>query len=307
ILSKKMEVAMSYCTKCGKEVLEGSSFCKHCGSTISGGSNVSSPPPISTSLPVITDEDYNIFVGKNAAKYIMKFKSFEAGGFDSFKATWHWPAFFVPFWWLLYRKLYGWALLAFVTGWIPYIGWFILPIVWAITANYIYYRQTKRNLLEIKLLHPSPETQRVVMAVTGGVGNAALIIAVFVSCIAIIGILAAIAIPQFVQYQKRASCAAAKSDLKSAYTMAQGFYADNQNANISSIQQLEKLGLKPTEGVNLEIIRGDNSNLIISSKHNRCDETYFVNHTGEISNSAPAPETPPAPAPAPEAAPAPAR
>ena len=45
--------------------------------------------------------------------------------------------------------------------------------------------------------------------------------------IAIIGILAAIAIPQFTAYKARGYNAGAKADLKNAYTAAQAYFADN--------------------------------------------------------------------------------
>ena len=46
--------------------------------------------------------------------------------------------------------------------------------------------------------------------------------------IAIIGILAAIAIPQFASYRKKAYNAAALSDMKTAKTTLEAYYADNQ-------------------------------------------------------------------------------
>ena len=46
--------------------------------------------------------------------------------------------------------------------------------------------------------------------------------------VAIIGILAAIAIPQFSAYRQRAYNSAAQSDLKNAKTALEAFYADYQ-------------------------------------------------------------------------------
>lgn len=46
--------------------------------------------------------------------------------------------------------------------------------------------------------------------------------------VAIIGILAAIAIPQFSKYRQKAYNSAAQSDLKNAKTAFEAFYADNQ-------------------------------------------------------------------------------
>ena len=56
--------------------------------------------------------------------------------------------------------------------------------------------------------------------------------------IAIIGILAAIAIPQFSAYKQRGYNVAAKSDAKNAYTAAQAYFADNATGTISAIGDL---------------------------------------------------------------------
>jgi type II secretion system protein G len=45
--------------------------------------------------------------------------------------------------------------------------------------------------------------------------------------VAIIGILAAIAIPQFASYRKKAFDSAAQSDLKTMRTELEGYYTDN--------------------------------------------------------------------------------
>ena len=55
--------------------------------------------------------------------------------------------------------------------------------------------------------------------------------------IAIIGILAAIAIPQFTSYRQRGYNAAAKADAKNAYTAAQAYYSDNPAADIDLLSQ----------------------------------------------------------------------
>ncbi len=47
--------------------------------------------------------------------------------------------------------------------------------------------------------------------------------------VAIIGILAAIAIPQFASYRKNAFNAAAQSDLKTIKTELEGYYTDHYN------------------------------------------------------------------------------
>jgi type IV pilus assembly protein PilA len=56
--------------------------------------------------------------------------------------------------------------------------------------------------------------------------------------IAIIGILAAIAIPQFSSYRQKAYMAVTKSDVKNAYTAVQAFISENPGAAIPVVSQL---------------------------------------------------------------------
>jgi len=62
--------------------------------------------------------------------------------------------------------------------------------------------------------------------------------------IAIIGILAAIAIPQFSAYRQRGYAAQVKSDLKNSYTAAQAYLADNPTATAMAATDLTTYGYK---------------------------------------------------------------
>jgi hypothetical protein len=97
----------------------------------------------------VTEQEVSSFIGENAENYIRKFRKFSVDGVDKFSWTWHWPAFFFGFWWLLYRKLYVWALIAFLLLMIPY--WFFLnSFVYGVIANYIYYKQVKKKITQKK-------------------------------------------------------------------------------------------------------------------------------------------------------------
>lgn len=245
-----------FCPECGKEIKDGSKFCRYCGSTLSTGSPVSVPPsPTSGPSSVITDEEYCSFIGKNAAKYIMKFKSFGTDGFDSFKATWHWPAFFSPFLWLIYRKLYLWALLVFILGCIPFVG-IIIMIVFGISANYIYYKHAKQKIAEIKFLHPTSDTQRhVEYARAGGVNAVALwFFGIFLLLVFFItAVIAAIAIPQFIQYKKRGYISTLNTDCKNAYTASVAHTVDNPYDTDITLEEVKNAGYDQTAGVTTEL------------------------------------------------------
>lgn len=67
--------------------------------------------------------------------------------------------------------------------------------------------------------------------------------------IAIIGILAAIAIPQFMQYRKRGYVATLNSDCKNAYTASIAYFVDNDQLNVINVAQLAHAGYAQSGGV----------------------------------------------------------
>lgn len=270
---------MSYCTKCGKEVAQGSSFCPKCGDQLS---NIQSDMQSTPGSAIITEQEYFNFIWKNADKYLTKFKKFNSGGTDGFSATWHWPAFFVPFFWMLYRKLYLWALLVFVIAIIPVVNFTFpfLMILFGITSNYIYYKHTRKKLLEIKLV-PSSEIQKAVnIAHQGGV-NSAIVIVVAIWFIFSGAILAAIAIPQFLEFKKRGACVSAKADLKNAYTTSQAYFLNYPKGNINNADDLKDYGFQKSGKVLVQI-KGTANSLLITASHPDCDKTYVADSGGNI-------------------------
>ncbi len=99
--------------------------------------------------------------------------------------------------------------------------------------------------------------------------------------IAIIGILAAIAIPQFTAYRTRGYNANAKADVKNAYTAAQAFFSDSPAGSVDSSATLTGYGYKPSANVSMTAT-GNNSTLVISAKHGSGDTTYSTDSSGAI-------------------------
>jgi type IV pilus assembly protein PilA len=101
---------------------------------------------------------------------------------------------------------------------------------------------------------------------------------------AIIGILAAIAIPQFSAYRTRGFNTAANSDAKNSFTAAQAFFADNATGTIGSTADLTSYGFKPSSGVNASA-SGVLSSLTITTSHVSGNILYSVDKDGNITTS----------------------
>jgi type IV pilus assembly protein PilA len=67
--------------------------------------------------------------------------------------------------------------------------------------------------------------------------------------VALIAILTAIALPQFVQHRARGYKAALNSDLKNAYTASQAYFSDYPSATINAATKVTNFGYTPSTDV----------------------------------------------------------
>lgn len=234
-----------FCAKCGNKNDDSSKHCSNCGFALIQGTNTES---VKTELT--NEELYKAYIGiSNQDYYLNHFKRFDANGKAS--ATWHWPAFFVTFYWLLYRKMWLQALGYFVLPYIVmiviailagiageagaiiigvlylafYVAIFVLPGMY---ANKLYYEYCKKKIAELTARKLSTERTLGELTGLGGTSNAGLIVALVFVGIAMIGILAAIAIPAYQDYTTRARLAQALMTEKSAATTVSNYYLEHQ-------------------------------------------------------------------------------
>jgi len=104
--------------------------------------------------------------------------------------------------------------------------------------------------------------------------------------VGIIAILAAIAVPQFIQYRQRGFRTELTSDLKNAYTAAQAYFSDYPGATIDSIVKLTSAGwlASPRVGWSSGDLRIDSGT--VSLTHSQLPaprNTGSVSSTGAIS------------------------
>ena len=204
------------------------------------------------------------YVGpKNNDYYQRQFDKFRSG---SGVVTWHWPAFFLASFWLLYRKMWLYALgywlglpialtaLSFVLARVA--GQLFADVTYNVIylvcvfllmpmfANWFYYRHAVSKVDRVTTASPSPEQQSIEVARIGGTSNIVLVLAP-VLVISVIGILAAIAIPAYQDYTIRAQVAEGMSLASGARVAVAELYQregvlarDNLSAGLPSADQL---------------------------------------------------------------------
>lgn len=202
-------------------------------------------------------ELYSAAVGPAKADYYVPiFLRFDDP--DGGRASWNWPAFFVTFYWLLYRRMYGIAvlylfgfplalvLLAVVAGlmlgegtatFVYLIGAIAVPwIAMPIFANAMYHSHIRGVIAKLRATAPSEEAliQRLIGRSSG---SAAAVVIALVLLFPIAGILAAIAIPAYQDYTIRSQvheglnlAGAVKAAVAETYATRQAWPADLQDA-----------------------------------------------------------------------------
>jgi prepilin-type N-terminal cleavage/methylation domain-containing protein len=99
--------------------------------------------------------------------------------------------------------------------------------------------------------------------------------------IAIIGILAAIAIPQFTAYRVRGYNTAARADVKNMYTAAQAFFSDSPSGTATTAI-LQTYGYRVTNNVTPVVTTGTVTGLAMTAVHASGTTTYSADSTGNI-------------------------
>lgn len=239
-----------FCPKCGNSNDDSAKFCSSCGSALPQAVKDVPPPQTEIDAPRNPDERYKAIVGpKNQDYYLSHFSRFDSN--RKAGVSWHWPAFFVTFYWFLYRKMWLNALIYFF---LPYLVMIPLGIVGAVAgnsadtligigyvlfliaifvlppiyANTLYYKHCKKKIAEAGSSSQDLQRQLGKLSGKGGTSNVALIFVLVFAFIAFIGILAAIAIPAYQDYTTKARLAEAVTVGRSAADSVSNYYNQHQ-------------------------------------------------------------------------------
>ena len=105
--------------------------------------------------------------------------------------------------------------------------------------------------------------------------------------VAIIGILAAIAIPQFSQYRDRGNASAVRADVKNAYTAAMVHFNDNPGVALTAAG-LTAAGFNATDNVTVAVTgAGNPADFVLTGTHAAlaATRTYIMDETGAATDN----------------------
>ncbi|WP_405234185.1 pilin [Lentisalinibacter salinarum] len=211
-----------HCANCGKIIPEEAHFCNHCGAQVS--SPAGAVTDSSSTSPSDRETLLRTAIGpKNTDYYLERFRKFETG---KSSVSWNWPAFFISFYWLLYRKMWLYAAAyLFVPTFIYLLGFFVAAafttedtaaligivanlvaifVIFPMFANRLYYRVLSNRITKAER-HEESDQRMLWLARKGGTTNAVWIVLLIVVVGG--GILAAIAIPAYQDYTIRSQVA----------------------------------------------------------------------------------------------------
>lgn len=268
------------CPICGSTNENSAKFCSSCGGVLA---QPTVKPASRTDMSISNDdtEFYKAAIGPKNQNYYLRYFSRTDGG-KKIGVSWHWPAFFATFYWLLYRKMWLNALIYFF---LPYIflillgvtsrvagssGYAVVGIGYAVYligilllppmyANALYYRHCKKKISEVKVSSRDIQRQLGELSGKGGTSHVALIIILVFGVVGVIGILAAIAIPAYQDYTTRARLTEAAAIGRNAAESVANYYYQYQQVP----QSLEQAGFTAPLPPSVKAINVNNQNGIV--------------------------------------------
>jgi len=285
-----------FCPQCGRRNDDSMPTCLDCGAELPAAKTFKSkfqPEPVTVTTqqdnPVDeTDEYYRAFIGPNNQGYYLRyFEEFDREGKTS--PTWHWPAFLVTFYWFLYRKMWLNALIYFL---LPYIFAFFLGIaaavagdsaqlflgfayilffigIWVVPpmyANALYYRHCNKKIEQARATTRDFQRQLGELSAKGGTSSVVLIFVLIFVFVAVIGILAAIAIPAYQDFNIRARMSQAESLGNQAAHAVADYYSQHEQfpdslqdagVNIAPTQGVKSIAVDSTSGIVTVMLTGN--------------------------------------------------
>lgn len=144
-----------------------------------------------------------LFFGEKAELYLEQCDRYLGGARTRLALGWNWGAVFSPFIWALYRKLWGWSAVIFVTEvFVPalliilgvydigspgliYLGYLMLLVnrlFWPAVANYLYCRHARITLQRLHMMSPNYAAE-IDIATAGGTSTGSVLVGLSVAVV----------------------------------------------------------------------------------------------------------------------------
>jgi len=144
-----------------------------------------------------------LFFGPPIDLYLTKCERYLSGPRTRFGLSWNWAAFFSPFIWSLYRKMWGWSLVIFVTevivpmllivmgtyeiisSQLVYLGYAVVVLnrlFWPLLANFLYCSHARGTLRRLHMMAPNYAAE-IDIATAGGVSVGAVLAGLAVAAV----------------------------------------------------------------------------------------------------------------------------
>lgn len=233
-----------FCPKCKASNEANATVCSSCGDALPRLPGKFQSVQESSGGTGNTAEYYKAILGPgNQDYYLEMFAGFDRD--EAVSVTWHWPAFFASFFWLLYRKMWRDVLIYFLA---PYLlmpllgvigGTFLVTLGYMLYtmgivfwlpmyANALYYKHCKKQVAAVSASSGDLQQQLGELSAKGGTGNVALTGGVALVSVVVLGILAAIAIPAYQGHTVKTRTAQAYAMGKLAASKVSDFYMSHR-------------------------------------------------------------------------------
>jgi len=145
----------------------------------------------------LTREEVRAFVGKNHGYY---WRNWQRATGSGLRAGFSWPAFFLSFAWMLYRKMYReffiWGAAVFGLGVVrgviesvtetnldavDKVENFVVAVAMGMLANGLYLRKARRVIADVRAREPDPERRVALLEVRGGTSWLGLVLGLAVA------------------------------------------------------------------------------------------------------------------------------
>lgn len=277
------------CDKCGTENSGDHRYCSNCDAELWVLDPVAPDTWSCAGEPEWENQElwYRAGIGeKNTEYYLERFARFDANGM---RPSWNWPAFFLQFWWLAYRKMWLLAAafllviisqnillrqfeageLGFAAQLLTWSAWPCLVafyFVFPMFANAIYHRATKKKIRAYKDLSVSNDEKLQWLASKGGVSRGVYRLGMAVIFVAIAGILAAVAIPAYQDFTLRTQVATSISESDAYRDRMLSFIIENQRApgNIDEMGGFQRVSGSSIQSISI----AENAVLVVTLESN---------------------------------------